>query len=643
MRLHGWRSKKVAEKEELLRKREKEEHESNKLHESNELHEIGETPAKEPVKKGCLSWIIDVIFPILTSEYGQVKLTRKRSCLILLLFYSSRIFSAWSDRMWNFANSLVVVLLYPGSLLMPGVYGFSTRLLQAIFGTIVGDYVDTNPRLRVIWVCLIVQNGFVLLSTILFSVMFYFQWDVCGHTIIFGSLIAIVLLSSSISSLATIGNTIAIEKDWVVVIADYNNKTLALLNANLRRIDLLCKLFAPVVAGLLLSHTHSLVPFIRYDLAGGFAATVIIGLWNIVSYFGELSLLTIVYKLIPSLADKKLRDKDKKENGEGSSSKCIKLLKKLASPYRTLIAGWHIYWKQETNLAGFSLASIFLTVLGFSGVTATYLLTQGLSTDYIGLAQGLGGLFGILGTIFYPLLQRRIGTVRTGLFGITFQIVMLLFCVVGVFSPGKPTSDTGIGYYSPNCSGNSSTISPSSTALYSSLIYPSPSLSLYSEASPSPSVTPPAEGSNGGFNINISIILILVGVIGARFGLWMFDLSIWQLVQEKVVVEERGVVSGVINALNSNMDMLHYVMVIAAPRPSEFPYLTIISFFSIFVGWILYCCYLRRVRGHLFHNPAEYSCCRCCDQVDETSKKPLSVANHLQLKNDGDKEKDDDL
>ena len=50
--------------------------------------------------------------------------------------------------MWAFANSLVVVLLYPGSLLMPGIYGFFMRLFQAIFGTIVGDYVDTNPRLR---------------------------------------------------------------------------------------------------------------------------------------------------------------------------------------------------------------------------------------------------------------------------------------------------------------------------------------------------------------------------------------------------------------------------------------------------------------------------------------------------------------
>ena len=420
------------------------------------------------------------------------------------------------------------------------------------------------------------------------------------------------------------------------------------LNANMRRIDLLCKLLAPIVAGVLLTHTHSLVPYIRYDLAGGFAATVIIGLWNVVSFFGELSFMIAVYKMVPALADKKLRGKNNEGDREEvvrfptRTGKGLKVLKKLASPYRTLITGWHIYWKQETNLIGFSLASLYLTVLGFSGVTATYLLTQGLSSDYIGLAQGLGGIVGILGTLLYPYLQRKVGSVRTGLFGISSQLVMLLFCVAGVFSPGKPTSDSGIGYYSPNCSGDSSTISPTSTAPYTSLIYPSPSLSLYSDVSPSPSIIPPAVGSKDGFNINISVILILVGVTAARFGLWMFDLSIWQLVQEKVVVEERGVVSGVMNAMNSNMDMLHYVMVIAAPRPSEFPYLTIISFCSVFMGWILYCCYVRRARGHFFHHPAKYFCCGC-DEVDKTSEKPLRAANHLQLKNDGDKEKDNDF
>lgn len=67
----------------------------------------------------------------------------------------------------------------------------------------------------------------VAVSTVLFAIMFYNSWDVCSHVVLFGSLMVIVILSGSISNLATVTNTISIEKDWVVVIADNNSSTLA--------------------------------------------------------------------------------------------------------------------------------------------------------------------------------------------------------------------------------------------------------------------------------------------------------------------------------------------------------------------------------------------------------------------------------
>ena len=76
-------------------------------------------------------------------------------------------------------------------------------------------------------VSLLFQNGLIAVTTALFCVMFYNSWDVCGHVVIFGSLMVVVILSGSISYLATITNTIAIEKDWVVVIADNDSSVLA--------------------------------------------------------------------------------------------------------------------------------------------------------------------------------------------------------------------------------------------------------------------------------------------------------------------------------------------------------------------------------------------------------------------------------
>jgi iron-regulated transporter 1 len=280
---------------------------------------------------------------------------------------------------------------------------------------------------------------------------------------------------------------------------------------------------------------------------------------------------------------------------------------KLFHIFSTFKDGWRIFIRQEIALVGFSLASIYLTVLGFSGVTSAYFLTQGVSNGLIGLFQGVGALFGVFGTFLYPVLRKRFGTVRTGLFGISTQLLLLTFCIAAVVIPSSKASSPTAGYYSPDCRNEteidnvdismdtvvcSPTISPSQT-------YSFPSASI--APAPSDNCTSPSSLTAGGSGTNIGLILMLVGVVACRIGLWTFDLAVQQLIQEKVVEEERGVVSGVINAMIAIMDMMHYVMVIAAPRPEHFRALTVISFVMVFVGWLFYGVYVRKSRGHFFH------------------------------------------
>ena len=595
----------------------------------------------------------------------------------------------------------------------------------------------------------------------------------------------------------------------------------AALNSNMRRIDLLCKLLAPTVTGVLLS------------LTSPFATTIIVASWNVISFFGELSLLWLVYKLIPTLAVKKYRKtvvtlemqkRDSSEDVEGeeesSASSKLKeedddtledtvedknLLKtqhqrpkfqssswrkvrrvcsKLLSPYATILNGWKIYMKQEIVLVGFSLASLYLTVLGYSGVTATYFITQGVPNYLIGLTQGIGAVFGVTGTIVYPFVRKKVGTTRAGLFGISAQWTMLLFCVLAVVVPVERISSSAQSYYSASCndqeengsmtippnicimptsasalaptvthyintsyglstsslhvisstaafysgtsssSDHSSTVyshtalfstvhlsptlptsngpyfqSPSLTAspyLQSAPIPPSLTVSPYLQSAPIPpsltaspylqstpmlpvlpspthqstmteplpfspsprgrlrrkrlapaasyvdvSTTPvlpsgclpfpptstpsptgiPTEDATAP-TVSTAVVLMLIGVIGARFGLWMFDLTVTQLVQERVVEEERGVVSGVMNAMNSIMDMSRYILVIAAPRPEHFRYLTFISVGSVSMGLFLYACFVRKMRGHLFHFKDGYH--RLKKQISKTGFQKIS-------------------
>ena len=50
--------------------------------------------------------------------------------------------------MWEFAVTLFLLRLFPESLLLVGVYGLIMQLAVVVFGTIVGDWVDTNARLK---------------------------------------------------------------------------------------------------------------------------------------------------------------------------------------------------------------------------------------------------------------------------------------------------------------------------------------------------------------------------------------------------------------------------------------------------------------------------------------------------------------
>ena len=151
-------------------------------------------------------------------------------------------------------------------------------------------------------------------------------------------------------------------------------------------------------------------------------------------------------------------------------------------------------------------------------------------------------------------------------------------------------------------------------------VLPSGCLPFPPTSTPSPTGIPTEDATAP--TVSTAVVLMLIGVIGARFGLWMFDLTVTQLVQERVVEEERGVVSGVMNAMNSIMDMLRYILVIAAPRPEHFRYLTFISVGSVSMGLFLYACFVRKMRGHLFHFKDGYH--RLKKQISKTGFQKIS-------------------
>jgi len=92
-----------------------------------------------------------------------------------------------------------------------------------------------------------------------------------------------------------------------------------------------------------------------------------------------------------------------------------------------------------------------------------------------------------------------------------------------------------------------------------------------------------------------SLSLFVGGVACSRIGLWVFDLSVTQLFQERVPEYERGVVGSMQQVLNEFFQLLSYVMGLIWPDPSEFKILIVISFGGILVAGILYSLNYRQI------------------------------------------------
>lgn len=76
---------------------------------------------------------------------------------------------------------------------------------------------------------LLSQNGLVCLCAVGLALLYGLDLGFCDDAPLglFAFLSALVIILGATANLATVTNTIAIEKDWVVVIANKNEDTLA--------------------------------------------------------------------------------------------------------------------------------------------------------------------------------------------------------------------------------------------------------------------------------------------------------------------------------------------------------------------------------------------------------------------------------
>ncbi|XP_028924929.1 solute carrier family 40 member 1 [Ornithorhynchus anatinus] len=520
------------------------------------------------------------------------------------LLYMGHALSTWGDRMWHFAVSVFLVELYGNNLLLTAVYGLVVAGSVLLLGAIIGDWVDRNPRLKVAQTSLIVQNTSVIVCGIILMVVFLFKTQLLSmyHGWVLTACYILIISIANVANLASTATNITIQRDWIVVVAGEDRSRLADMNATVRRIDQLTNILAPLAVGQIMTYGS---PVIGCGFISG---------WNLMSVCVEYLLLRQVYQKTPALALKTMPKAEEAELKQLTPQKDCKTRPpevlqlmgeqdqrtlepevepscgaQIMEPFRTLGAGWASYYRQPIFLAGLALSFLYMTVLGFDCITTGYAYTQGLSSSALSLLMGASAITGIGGTVAFTWLRRRCGLVRTGLISGAAQLACLSLCVLSVFMPGSPL-DLTVSPFQYIGSRSFQKEAPTTLAP----LMTTPNGLLWRNSSDLPSPTPQASPQPVSF---ISVSLLFAGVIAARIGLWSFDLTVTQLLQENVVESERGVINGVQNSMNYLLDLLHFIMVILAPNPEAFGLLVLISVSFVAMGHTMYFRFAQKTLG----------------------------------------------
>lgn len=284
--------------------------------------------------------------------------------------------------MAEFAMHLYLITYFEDTLLPNALYGFSAcgmctgastcssdnrplksqsyAAVNIVLAQWLGSLVDKIPKLRLVRGCVATQKLSAFAAYVTFVAMFYRKFSARAEyqsdspRPLSWPALGLIILAGSILQASNTCITIAVERDWVTCIANGDSERLSLLNAKMKRIDLSCKLLAPLFVSVLST-------FMSYLWASVTMSTL-----TLASFAIELFWLGVVYQSCPALARDQAR-KDSRiqaERSQGYEQEDETCMPELASCSPVQTKGyWVEFSRLPTFLSSLSSAFLYMTVL----------------------------------------------------------------------------------------------------------------------------------------------------------------------------------------------------------------------------------------------------------------------------------------
>ncbi|PNH07594.1 Solute carrier family 40 member 1 [Tetrabaena socialis] len=212
-----------------------------------------------------------------------------------LFLCTSYALAAWAWRSWEFLVALVLIELYPNSLLMVAAYGLLDNLARVVLGPAVGSFVDRHERLPGSRAMLRLQNACIGTSAAAALALLWPGSPLTGNPMTYWPLMWTLTLLGAASSAGSTGVAIAVEREAVAALCGHDAAALGRLNSTMRAIDLGALMLGPLAGGLLMTGL------------GPFAAAAGMAAYCVAAYWPEVALLRAAFRAAPVLSQPKVR------------------------------------------------------------------------------------------------------------------------------------------------------------------------------------------------------------------------------------------------------------------------------------------------------------------------------------------------